>query len=355
MINKYRRILCGSLLITTGIFILYNYGKKTTDFYTTSFFVTRSDIAVGNLSKLNSTKTTFVRIKETFSKMYKKYRRQKKQISGKGVSLLETTEQLRLSCPLDMFLLILVPSRANAILNRIAMRLSWARNFKPSKKRKVISNFMYQIVFVIKEHSEENGILKKESKKFGDILRVTHRSLTILPAIDRLLSRKCEPKFLLVLHDDNTFVNVHELTSWLSKLNSTVRYIGSIGNSMAVTIKGPSSTPNNFQNFIPCCVEGAYVLAGKILNKIVSARRVVPLSTHDTNEAMYVSTLANFLGIEPYHDNKFKSRPFEDLNISDINPCTLKQEVFIHHVFRVRHILLYTKMIVVGEQPCAGI
>ena len=353
MINKYRRILCGSLLLTTGIFILYNYGRKTKGFYVKGSFVSRSDIAVGNLSKL-STKTTFIRIKETFFKMYKKYRRQKKQMSGQGVSLLETTQQLRLSCPLDLFLLILVPSRANAILNRIAMRLSWAHNFKPSKERKMISNFMYQVVFVIKEHSED-GILKKESKKFGDVLRVSHRSLTVLPAIDRLLSRKCEPKFLLVLDDDNTFVNVPELASWLLKLNSTVRYAGNIGKRMAVATKSLSSMPNNIQNSIPCCAGGAYVLAGKILKEIVGARRDVPLSTQDTNEAMYVSKLTNFLGIEPYRDNRFKSRQFEDLNISDINPCTLKQEVFIHHVFRVRHILLYAKMIVVGEQPCAGI
>ena len=355
MINIYRRILCGSLLFTTGIFIFYNYGKKTTDSYIVSPFVhERRNIVVGNLSKL-STKTTFIRIKETFFTMYKKYRRQKKQISGKGLSLLETTQHLRLSCSLDLFLLILVPSQANSMLNRIAMRLSWAHNFKPSKERNISSNFMYQVVFVINEHSEAKRTLKKESKKFGDILRVSHASLTIIPAVDRLLSRKCDPKYLLVLGNDTTYVNVPELAAWLSKLDSTVQYTGHIKESRAIAVENLSSTPNKIQKLVPCCVGRAYVLAGNVLKKLAIARRVVPLSAHNANEAMYVSTLTNFLGIQPHHDDRFKSRSFDDLNISDINPCTLKQEVFIHDVFRVRHILLYTKMIIVGQQPCANI
>jgi hypothetical protein len=358
MASKHRRILCFLFITATGIYILYNwtYGINGTSPYMTSSsssFVTRANMTVGNLSKL-LTKTTFIRIKETFSKINKEFRRQKKQMLAKSVSSLETTQELYLSCPSDLFLLILVPSRPNSVLNRIAMRVSWARSFKPSKEGNLNGSFIYQVVFVITEHSAKNGSLINESKKFGDILRVGHdsRNLTVIPAIYRLLSRKCKPKFLLVLDGDNTYVNVAEVLSWLSKLNPKVKYAGSVRQSLAA--ENLSNTSNNAQNFIPYCVGGVYVLAGKILKRILYTSKVIPPSKYGTNEAMYVGTLTNYLGIKPYNDDRFSSHPFEDLNIRDIDPCTVKKEVFVHHVFRLRHILLYTKMIVVGEQPCVS-
>ena len=353
MANKQRTILCFLFIIATGIFIFYirAYGINARNI--TSAFMARADMNVGNLSEPFA-KTTLVRIRKTYFKIYKEFRRQKKQMSDKSVSLLETTQELYLSCPSHLFLLILVPSQPNSLLNRIAMRLSWAHNFKPSKKGNVIGSFVYQVVFVIKEHSGGNSSLRQESKKFSDILQVEHgnRILTAIPAIERLLVRNCKPKFLLVLGGDKTFVNVPEVVSWLSKLNPKVKYAGSVTQNIPTAVKNLLNTSNNVQNVIPYCAGEAYILAGKILKKLLHSSRVVPPSKHDVNEAMYVGTLTKTFGIKPYNDDRFTSHPFEDLNIPHIDPCTMKKEVFVHDVFRVRHILLYAKMIVVGEQPC---
>jgi hypothetical protein len=313
-----------------------------------SSFVAQVNIThVGNLSKA-FVKTTLVRIRKTFSKIYKEFRHQRKQMTG--VSQLGTTQEIYLSCSSPLFLLILVPSRPNAMLNRIAIRLSWAKNSKLSKEDR-IGSFIYQVVFMIKKHahSGENGsLMEAESRKFGDILQVEHdnKNLTIISAMKRLLKRKCNPEFLLVLGDDNTYVNVPEIVSWLSKLKQKVKHGGSVREHTALAVDYLSNTSIKVITF-----QGAYVLAGKILKEFLYATRITSPTNDDINGAVYLGTLTKSLGIKPYNNSGY-SHTFEDLNIPDIDPCAIKKEVFVNDVFRARHILLYAKMIVVREKPC---
>ena len=356
--NRHRiMIFCFLLIVAvTGIYIFYvctygNLGINASKMESSS--ATRVDMTVGNLSKPFS-KITLVRIQKTFSNIYKEFRHQKKQMSSKSVNPSGTTEETYLPCSSRLFLLILVPSRQNAVLNRIAIRLSWAQNFIVSKKENIIGSLIYQVVFVIKKHvhTEENGNLIQESRKFGDVLQVEHGSenLTVISTIERLLERKCKPEFLLILTDDKTYVNVPEIVSWLSELNPKVKNKGNIKQNMATGVKYLSNTSINVIMFRG----GAYILAGKILNKFLYATRIIPLSDDDKNEAMYVKTLTKSLGMTPYNNARFVSHMFEDLNISDIDPCTIKKEVFVNDVFRARHILLYAKMSIVGKKPCVN-
>ena len=349
-------ILCFLLIVAiTGIYIFYvcTYGNLGVNASKIKSSAARVDKTVRNLSKPFA-KTTLIRIQKTFSNIYKEFRHQKKQMSGKSVHPSGTTQETYLSCSSRLFLLILVPSRPNAVLNRIAIRLSWAQNFMLSKKENIIGSFIYQVVFVIKKHvhTEENGNLIQESRKFGDILQVEHGSenLMVISAIERLLERKCKPEFLLMLTDDKTYVNVPEIVSWLSELNLKVKNKGNIKQNMATGVKYLSNTSSNVITFRG----GAYILSGKILNKFLYATRIIPPSNDDKNEAMYVKTLAKSLGMTLHNNAGFVSHMFEDLNIPDIDPCAIKKEVFVNDVFRARHILLYAKMIIAGEKPCVN-
>lgn len=336
-----RRMICLVCVIVVAVYIMY---------YNASFSMNtkylRADMTVGRSSKEKQlAKATFIRIKETFSKMKKEFRRAKKRLSAKYVNSQQQFNNF--SYAENLFLLVLVPSLPNAMINRIAVRLSWARNYRASKEGEFIDSYTYRVLFVIRGQTESESTLTKESKRFGDILRLTEEdggrdiSNMIIPAIDRIRSLKFDPKFVLALADD-TFVNIPEVVSWLSTTNQNVKYVGNV--EMAWSRSADVQ--------IAYCVEGAYILAREILPRILNASRVIFPSTHDKNEAMYVGKLAHFLGVKPHHDARFKPHLFDDLNIRDINPCSIKTVVFVHHVFRIRHILLYTKVTVVGKQHC---
>ena len=333
---------------------MYIHGINTTS-SSVSSYVTHTNMSrdqtMDNQSSKSFTKTIMIRIKETFLNINKQFRQQKKKTEGKNANLFEKTQEIYLSCLTDLFLLILTPSRPNSVLNRIAIRLSWARNSKALKEENLNGQFTYQVFFVVNAGYAENISLQAESKTFGDIIVMARESQTVISAIDRILLKKCEPKFVLVLGDDNTYVNVPEVASWISTFKSNINYAGSVRQGLAVVVKYPSSTPKT-QNVITYCVGGAYILAGKVLKKLRKVSKVI--LPYNTSETMYIGMLINLLGIEPHHDNRFALHPFEDLKISDIDPCTAKKYAFVQHVFRVRHILMYAKTIVVGKLPCVG-
>ncbi|XP_028404429.1 UDP-GalNAc:beta-1,3-N-acetylgalactosaminyltransferase 1-like [Dendronephthya gigantea] len=335
-------VLCAIAVVVYGI-VYYNSSFRMRQ----ESKSLRPDMTVGHSSKEKQfAKATFLRIKETFSKIKKEFRRAKKRFSTRYVNSQQQFKNL--SYPENLFLLVLVPSLPNAMISRIAVRLSWARNRRASKRGDFTDGRTYRVLFVIREQTESRNSLTQESKKFEDILQLAKQdgdrdiSNMIVPAIDHIRSLKCEPKFVLALAGD-TFVNIPEVVSWLSMPNQNVKYVGNV--EMA-----RSTSDDDVE--IPYCVEGAYILAGEILPGIVNASRVILPSNHDKNEAMYVGKLAHSLGIKPHHDARFKPRLFDDLNIRDINPCSIKKVVFVHHVFRIRHILLHSKATVVGKQPC---
>lgn len=328
------------------------FGSNRTFPSETSHVETENNI--GNSSR----KQTFKEVKKVFYSSLREYRRRKRVpvLLSNNSKLSGTFHELFPKCRRGLFLLIMVPSRPSALNNRNAIRLSWA-NATHGKLHQSMdhgrTNFTYNVIFVM-GRSKRNEIVAEESRRFGDILLLNYgdKNSELAQTIQSLsrIALTCSPIFFLKT-DNDTFINVNAVAEWLTKQHPNIQHAEKlatkspdIGNYKDVSREGHQAT-GYYGVYL---TERSYILAGKIMKNISEASTKIPAMA---NENAYIRTLVNFLGIKPreLQDPRFMSHVFENVKIRDFDPCDWRKKFFIHHVFRVKHILMHSKTVVFSK------
>ena len=253
-------------------------------------------------------------------------------------------------CDSDLDLIVIITTRPGNFMERTAIRYSWGRPETSTNQLLVKQkSFKYKTIFTLGRDKNKiiEDIVSKENTKYRDILRLdysdTYENLskkTILSL--KWISEACQPKFVLKT-DDDCYVNLYELSTWLSGLSPHINYIGKKNELMPV-IRDPTH-----RNYVPYevygdefykvyCSGGGYILRGTVLGNITrTASKVAEI----INEDAYLGMIVHALNITPFDDERFLPFIFGDVALRKRHMCDWTDKFLMHGASPRRQLLMH--------------
>lgn len=252
-------------------------------------------------------------------------------------------------CNSDLDLIVMITTRPGNFMERTAIRYSWGRPETSTNQLLIKKSFKYKAIFTLGRDNNPiiEDIVSKENTKYRDILRLdysdTYENLakkTILSL--KWISEACQPKFVLKT-DDDCYVNLYELSTWLSGLSPHINYIGKKNELMPV-IRDPTH-----RNYVPYevygdefykvyCSGGGYILRGTVLGNITrTARKIAEI----INEDAYLGMIAHALDITPFDDERFLPFIFGDVTLRKRHMCDWTDKFLMHGASPRRQLLMH--------------
>lgn len=270
-------------------------------------------------------------------------------ISNTGV--INTKSKLEPECSSDFLLVILVTTRPGNFANRAAVRLAWGRMDSAINKHAVIGHkgFTWKTIFSVGLANSPNigSVVTLEQEKFGDILRLPYQdSYRNLPnkTMNSLtwIADNCRPKYVLKT-DDDCFINILEMLSWLQTLPASYQYIGRVNTEMPV-IRDPKhrnyvpKEEHKDNVYKPYCAGGGYILKGNIIKNVTdTGKRIKQI----INEDAYMGMIANALKIKPVNEDRFLPFIFFGPPVKKLNMCDWKDKFLVHNVLGRRQLIMH--------------
>lgn len=257
-------------------------------------------------------------------------------------------------CDTDLDLIIILTTRPGNFKERTAIRYSWGRQDSKVNKHFVNSNgFKYKTLFTIGRDNNRiiEDVVSIENSHYKDILRLdypdTYENLpkkTVLTL--EWIADNCQTKFVLKT-DDDCYVNAHNLSPWLQKLNPNVKYVGKKNDFMPV-IRDPEHrnyVPYDLFNeeyYKPYCAGGGYVLRSDVLKNITIKSKTI---REIINEDAYMGMLTNSLNIIPHDDERFLPFIFSERDVRKRHMCDWTNKFLMHGVSPRRQLIMHWQKI----------
>lgn len=259
--------------------------------------------------------------------------------------------KLEPKCKPNLLFIILVTTRPGNFANRVAIRLAWGRmdTILNSRTRQENPDFTWMSIFSVglAMTPKIGRLVSLESDKYEDILRLPYKdSYKNLPnkTMNSLewIGENCQPKFVLKT-DDDCFINIFEMLSWLQTLPPNFMYIGRVNTHMPV-IRDPKhrnyvpKEEHKENVYKPYCAGGGYILKGEI---ILNVTRMGKKIKQIINEDAYMGMLTNALKMIPRNEERFLPYIFFGPSIKKLNMCEWKDKFLIHNVFGKRQLTMH--------------
>ena len=259
--------------------------------------------------------------------------------------------QLEPTCNGEFTLIVLVTTKPGNFANRAAIRTSWGRmdSYMNKQIQSERPHLKWKSIFAVGIASSQviGNLVSHESAKYKDILRMPYMdSYTNLPnkTMNSLewIAYNCNTTFVLKT-DDDCFVNIFHMLTWLNGLPNNYQYIGKVNTQMPV-IRDPKH-----RNFVPkeehekdiykpYCAGGGYIIRGSVLKNITNmGKRIKQI----INEDAYMGMLTNALGIIPRNDERFLPFIFFGQPLSKRHMCEWKDQFLMHNVFGKRQLIMH--------------
>ncbi len=263
----------------------------------------------------------------------------------------DSVQPLEPKCSPDLQLVVLVTTRPGNFANRAAIRLAWGRMDSDINKHAIKDqrDIKWKTIFSVGLANSANigSVVALEYRKFGDILRLPYQdSYKNLPnktmsSLEWIVDN-CRPKYVLKT-DDDCFVNVFKMLSWLKTLPPSYQYIGRVNTEMPV-IRDPKH-----RNFVPkeehkenvyrpYCAGGGYILKGEVLKNVTQMGKKIK---QIINEDAYMGMLTNALKIVPRNEDRFLPFIFFGPPVKKLNMCDWKDQFLVHNVLGKRQLVMH--------------
>lgn len=277
-----------------------------------------------------------------------------------------TNTMLEPKCEANVDLIIILTTRPGAFYNRAAIRNSWGRQDSLINKFLLEKNnfFNYKTIFIVgrDRDSKVEQLVEEEYKYYGDILRLDYTdkyenltNKTILSL--EWLAMNCPSTYVLKT-DDDCFVNLIPLITWLKELGPSEKYIGKKNEFMPV-IRDP--THRNYvsisdyaeEYYKPYCSGGGYMIAGDILKNLTAKAKLIG---QIINEDAYIGLVMNDLKISPSDDERFLPYVFTKKGVNKRTMCSWREKFLMHGVEPEMQIHMHWTTLAMRDYPsiCEG-